>query len=77
MPILSTQILPRVLYINTYDVCGTLAGEGLNNFWKVLVDGKNCAVDIPQQRFDVTQWYNPDDAILGKIQTTKAAFIDG
>ncbi|XP_053098310.1 uncharacterized protein pks1 [Pangasianodon hypophthalmus] len=68
---------PGVLYINTYDVCGILAGDGLDNFWKVLVDGKNCAVDIPEQRFDVTQWYDPDDTILGKIQTTKAAFIDG
>ncbi|XP_060776813.1 uncharacterized protein pks1 [Neoarius graeffei] len=57
--------------------CSFPGGEGLDNFWKVLVEGKNCAVDIPEQRFDVTQWYNPDDTILGKIQTTKAAFIDG
>lgn len=56
---------------------GIIAGEGLDNFWKVLVDGKNCAVDIPEQRFNVAQWYDPDDASLGKIQTTKAAFIDG
>lgn len=66
-----------VLYINTYDVSGILAGEGLDNFWKVLVDGKNCAVAIPEQRFDITQWYDPDDSSLGKIQTMRAAFIDG
>ncbi|KAK3551651.1 hypothetical protein QTP70_020859, partial [Hemibagrus guttatus] len=57
--------------------CSFPGGEGLDNFWNVLVDGKNCAVDIPEQRFDVAQWYDPDDTILGKIQTTKAAFIDG
>ncbi|GAA6079217.1 highly reducing polyketide synthase alnA isoform X1 [Tachysurus ichikawai] len=57
--------------------CNFPGGEGLDNFWNVLVDGKNCAVDIPEQRFDVAQWYDPDDTILGKIQTTKAAFIDG
>ncbi|KAI5106307.1 putative polyketide synthase 1 isoform X2 [Silurus meridionalis] len=57
--------------------CSFPGGEGLDNFWKVLVEGKNYAVDIPEQRFDIKQWYDPNDTILGKIQTTKAAFIDG
>lgn len=54
-----------------------LAGEGLDNFWKVLVNGRNCAEEIPEQRFDLTQWYDSDDNSLGKTQTTKAAFIEG
>ncbi|KAM7390199.1 hypothetical protein PAMA_008397 [Pampus argenteus] len=57
--------------------CNFPGGEGLDNFWKVLMEGKNCAVDIPAERFDTTSWYDPDDSKPGKIQTTKAALIDG
>lgn len=51
-------------------------GEGLDNFWKVLVDGKNCTVPIPRERFDIASWYDPDDTKLGKSRTDKAALID-
>ncbi|XP_072534906.1 phenolphthiocerol/phthiocerol polyketide synthase subunit C [Salminus brasiliensis] len=57
--------------------CNFPGGEGLDNFWTVLVNGRNCAVEIPEERFDVSHWYDPDDSVLGKTQTTKAAFIDG
>ncbi|XP_076826780.1 phenolphthiocerol/phthiocerol polyketide synthase subunit C [Brachyhypopomus gauderio] len=57
--------------------CNFPGGEGLDSFWKVLLDGKNCATEIPEDRFDLSQWYDPDNTILGKTQTTKAAFIDG
>ncbi|KAL2085672.1 hypothetical protein ACEWY4_018992 [Coilia grayii] len=54
-----------------------ILGEGLDNFWKVLVEGKNCAVDIPNERFDCSQWYDPDDSKPGKIRTKRAALING
>lgn len=52
-------------------------GEGLDNFWKVLVDGKNCSVPIPSERFDLTSWYDPDENKPGKSWANKAALIDG
>uniref|UniRef100_A0A3P8ZRT2 Carrier domain-containing protein n=1 Tax=Esox lucius TaxID=8010 RepID=A0A3P8ZRT2_ESOLU len=52
-------------------------GEGLDNFWKVLLEGKNCAVPIPNERFDCSQWYDPDNNKVGKSCTDKAALIDG
>lgn len=52
-------------------------GEGLDNFWRVLSEGENCVVDIPAERFDKDSWYDPDDSKHGKMQTTKAALIDG
>lgn len=52
-------------------------GEGLDNFWRVLLEGKNCAVDIPAERFDTTFWYDADESKPGKTQTTKAALIEG
>lgn len=55
----------------------SLTGEGLDNFWKVLLDGKNCSVPIPSQRFDLSSWYDPDDSKPGKSRANKAALIDG
>ncbi|XP_047468168.1 highly reducing polyketide synthase cm3B-like [Mugil cephalus] len=57
--------------------CNFPGGEGLENFWKVLVDGRNCSVPIPKERFDLASWYDPDESKAGKTRTTKAALIDG
>ncbi|CAJ1082645.1 phthiocerol synthesis polyketide synthase type I PpsD-like [Xyrichtys novacula] len=57
--------------------CNFPGGEGLDSFWKVLVEGKNCSVQIPRDRFDLTSWYDPDDTKSGKSRTAKAALIDG
>ncbi|XP_062297862.1 uncharacterized protein LOC134002531 [Scomber scombrus] len=57
--------------------CNFPGGEGLENFWKVLMNGRNCSVPIPKERFDLTRWYDPDDTKAGKSCTAKAALIDG
>ncbi|XP_023287234.1 uncharacterized protein LOC111673635 [Seriola lalandi dorsalis] len=57
--------------------CNFPGGEGLDNFWKVLLEGKNCVVDIPAERFDSTFWFDADESKPGKTRTTKAALIDG
>uniref|UniRef100_A0A3Q3GM70 Fatty acid synthase 2 n=1 Tax=Kryptolebias marmoratus TaxID=37003 RepID=A0A3Q3GM70_KRYMA len=57
--------------------CNFPGGEGLDNFWRVLVDGRNCCVSIPKERFDISSWYDPDDTKPGKSRTAKAALIDG
>ncbi|XP_035268656.1 LOW QUALITY PROTEIN: highly reducing polyketide synthase PKS6-like [Anguilla anguilla] len=57
--------------------CNFPGGEGLENFWKVLLEGKNCAVQIPDERFDSIFWYDPDNRKAGKTQTVKASLIDG
>lgn len=57
--------------------CNFPGGEGLENFWKVLVEGRNCAVTIPRERFDLSSWYDPDDNKPGKSRTAKAALING
>lgn len=53
------------------------SGEALDNFWRVLLEGKNCAVDIPAERFDTSFWFDSDERKAGKTQTTKAALIEG
>nr|XP_019958725.1 PREDICTED: uncharacterized protein LOC109639608 [Paralichthys olivaceus] len=57
--------------------CNFPGGEGLDNFWKVLVDGRNCSLPIPKKRFDLSVWYDPDENKAGKSRTAKAALIDG
>uniref|UniRef100_UPI003AABFD3A phthioceranic/hydroxyphthioceranic acid synthase n=1 Tax=Centroberyx gerrardi TaxID=166262 RepID=UPI003AABFD3A len=57
--------------------CNFPGGEGLENFWKVLVDGTNCSVPIPKERFDLASWYDADDSKAGKSRTAKAALIEG
>uniref|UniRef100_A0A3B4ALM4 Uncharacterized protein n=1 Tax=Periophthalmus magnuspinnatus TaxID=409849 RepID=A0A3B4ALM4_9GOBI len=57
--------------------CNFPGGEGLDNFWKVLVEGRNCAVPIPRERFDMGSWYEVDENKPGKSRTAKAALIEG
>ncbi|KAF3703762.1 putative polyketide synthase 1 [Channa argus] len=56
--------------------CNFPGGDTLENFWRILLEGKNCVVDIPAERFDTKLWYDADDK-PGKTQTTKAALIEG
>ncbi|KAM9552418.1 phthioceranic/hydroxyphthioceranic acid synthase-like isoform 1-T1 [Salvelinus alpinus] len=57
--------------------CSFPGGEGLDSFWKVLLEGKNCSVPIPDERFNSTYWYDADNRKPGKSHTIKAALIDG
>ncbi|XP_077159356.1 mycolipanoate synthase-like [Paroedura picta] len=56
--------------------CNFPGGEGTENFWQVLVEGRNCTVEIPPERFDSVDWYDPDSSKPGKTSTKHAALID-
>ncbi|XP_009943467.2 uncharacterized protein LOC104339036 [Opisthocomus hoazin] len=56
--------------------CNFPGGDGIDNFWKVLKEGKNCTVEIPPERFNAKEWYDPDDNKPGKICTTRAALLN-
>ncbi|KAM9575443.1 phthioceranic/hydroxyphthioceranic acid synthase-like isoform 1-T1 [Guaruba guarouba] len=56
--------------------CNFPGGDGIDNFWKVLEEGKNCTEEIPPERFNVKEWYDPDENKPGKICTTRAALLD-
>ncbi|XP_018556262.1 uncharacterized protein pks1 [Lates calcarifer] len=57
--------------------CNFPGGEGLDNFWRVLLEGRSCVAEIPAERFDTTFWYDANDSKPGKTHTTKAALIEG
>ncbi|XP_074754067.1 phthioceranic/hydroxyphthioceranic acid synthase-like [Athene noctua] len=56
--------------------CNFPGGDGIDHFWKVLEEGKNCTVEIPPERFNAKEWYDPDDNKPGKICTTRAALLN-
>ncbi|XP_008490987.2 highly reducing polyketide synthase ZEA2 [Calypte anna] len=56
--------------------CNFPGGDGIENFWKVLEEGKNCTAEIPPERFNAKDWYDPDDNKPGKMCTTRAALLD-
>ncbi|XP_063309217.1 uncharacterized protein LOC134609475 [Pelobates fuscus] len=57
--------------------CNFPGGEGIDNFWKVLVEGRNCTVEIPAERFDIKHWWDTDSSKPGKTYTSRAALVDG
>ncbi|XP_069772909.1 phthioceranic/hydroxyphthioceranic acid synthase-like [Narcine bancroftii] len=57
--------------------CNFPGGEGIDNFWKVLLQGRNCVDDIPPNRFDAQFWYDTDDNKAGKMITRRACLIEG
>ncbi|KAM4622930.1 mycocerosic acid synthase-like polyketide synthase [Discoglossus pictus] len=57
--------------------CNFPGGEGIENFWKIIVGGKNCTVEIPTERFNAKHWFDQDYNKPGKICTSRAALIDG
>ncbi|KAM4906323.1 phthioceranic/hydroxyphthioceranic acid synthase-like [Sylvia borin] len=56
--------------------CNFPGGDGIENFWKVLEEGKNCTVEIPPERFNAKEWYDADGNKPGKICTTRAALLN-
>ncbi|XP_067907899.1 phthioceranic/hydroxyphthioceranic acid synthase-like [Heterodontus francisci] len=57
--------------------CNFPGGEGIDNFWNVLLEGRNCVVDIPPNRFNAKFWHDTDDNKAGKMITKCACFIEG
>ncbi|XP_054846933.1 uncharacterized protein LOC129337356 [Eublepharis macularius] len=56
--------------------CHFPGGEGTDNFWQVLIEGRNCTTEIPLERFDSSEWYDPDNSKPGKTSTRHAALIE-
>ncbi|XP_042333386.1 LOW QUALITY PROTEIN: hybrid PKS-NRPS synthetase pynA-like [Sceloporus undulatus] len=56
--------------------CNFPGGEGIDNFWQVLIEGKNYVQEIPLERFDTRDWYDPDNSKPGKTSTRHAALIE-
>ena len=46
-------------------------------FWEVLSGGVNAIREIPEDRFDIDEFYDPDPATRGKIYSRYGGYLDG
>ncbi len=51
------------------------AGDA-NEFWDVLSEGRDAISEVPADRWDVDEFFDPDPDAPGKIVTRRAGFID-
>ncbi|MGV0714051.1 type I polyketide synthase [Mycolicibacterium sp. XJ662] len=47
-----------------------------DEFWEVLCDGRDAVSEVPADRWDVEEFYDPDPDAPGKIVTRRAGFLD-
>ncbi|MEX7474229.1 type I polyketide synthase, partial [Mycobacterium adipatum] len=47
-----------------------------DEYWDVLRDGRDAVSEIPQDRWDVEEFFNQDAGAPGKIVTRRAGFVD-
>lgn len=50
--------------------------NNLDDYWETLISGKDCVIDIPEDRWDVERYYNPDVSVSGKMYCKKTGFLN-
>ncbi|AWD13173.1 hypothetical protein B9C53_06495 [Bacillus velezensis] len=50
--------------------------QNLDEFWENLKTGKDCVTEIPENRWDHSQYYDSDKGIIGKTYSKWGGFID-
>ncbi|MFF4407200.1 SDR family NAD(P)-dependent oxidoreductase [Streptomyces sp. NPDC001404] len=59
-------------------VAGRYPGaSNIREFWRNLVDGKNCVTEIPADRWDHGRYYDADKHAVGKTYAKWGGFLDG
>jgi acyl transferase domain-containing protein/acyl carrier protein len=49
--------------------------DGPDALWKLLCDAVDASIEIPPDRYDIRQHYNPDPEVPGKTAVSRAGFI--
>ena len=47
-----------------------------DEFWEVLREGRDAISEVPQDRWDVDEFFDPDPDAPGKVVTRRAGFVD-
>ncbi|WRH68380.1 MAG: beta-ketoacyl synthase N-terminal-like domain-containing protein [Planktothrix sp. GU0601_MAG3] len=50
--------------------------KDLTSFWELLEQGKDAVGEIPKNRWDMKDWYDPDPDKAGKIYSPYGAFLE-
>lgn len=51
--------------------------NGPEQFWDFLVSGENGVTEVPKDRWDVDEYYDPNPNKTGKIKNNKGGFLEG
>ncbi|GED59056.1 hypothetical protein BFO01nite_31880 [Brevibacillus formosus] len=51
--------------------------RNMSEFWRNLRDGKDCVTEIPEERWDHSQFFDPDKKKQGKTYSKWGGFLDG
>lgn len=51
--------------------------RGVDELWSALEQGKNCITKVPEDRWSLDKFYDPDTNKAGKIKNNKGGFIKG
>nr|ADB12491.1 EpoD [Sorangium cellulosum] len=49
--------------------------EDLESYWQLLAEGVVVSAEVPADRWDAADWYDPDPEIPGRTYVTKGAFL--
>ncbi|MEU0880583.1 beta-ketoacyl synthase N-terminal-like domain-containing protein [Lentzea sp. NPDC005914] len=52
-------------------------GEEPDEFWQMLLDGKDCVTEVPRDRWDAEAMYDPDRTRVDRTFTKWGSFLDG
>jgi acyl transferase domain-containing protein/NADPH:quinone reductase-like Zn-dependent oxidoreductase/acyl carrier protein len=47
-----------------------------DEFWRVLAEGRDAISEVPEDRWDVDEFFDPDPNVPGKVVTRRAGFVD-
>ncbi|WP_238583850.1 type I polyketide synthase [Legionella brunensis] len=48
----------------------------INQLWRNIIDGKDCIIDIPENRWLISDYYDPDPSKEDKVYCKKGSFLD-
>ena len=56
--------------------CRVPGGDTAEEFWSLLLAGRSMIRDVPGQRWNGDEWFDPDPAAPGKSLTKRGGFLD-
>ncbi|WP_214324784.1 non-ribosomal peptide synthetase/type I polyketide synthase [Nonomuraea sediminis] len=56
--------------------CRLPGADSPDEFWKLLAEGRDAIREVPGERWDVDEYYDPSPDAPGKMHVRRAAFID-
>jgi acyl transferase domain-containing protein/NADPH:quinone reductase-like Zn-dependent oxidoreductase/NAD(P)-dependent dehydrogenase (short-subunit alcohol dehydrogenase family)/acyl carrier protein len=49
----------------------------LDDYWRILADGVDAIGEVPKERWDIDDYYDPDPEAVGKMYVREGGFING